>query len=700
MFLKMTHADPLIARKLSLLPRRFMTAWGRALSVTLLMAACLPANAADQQSTLMPLPVTVVAGSGEVPIDGGLQVVFEGFQDARLDRARDRFLLQLQRRTGIARFPQPTAATPKLVIRTTASGKPVQELGEDESYRLVVAANAIELSAPTSLGTLHGLQTLLQLVRNAPQGYVIEGVRIDDSPRFPWRGLMIDVGRHFMPLDVIRQNLDLMEAAKLNVFHWHLSEDQGFRIESRRYPLLQEEGSDGQYYTQEEVRGILAYAHDRGIRVIPEFDMPGHATSWFVGYPDLASGHGPYEIIRKWGIFDPAMDPTRESTYTFLDAFIGEMAALFPDAYFHIGGDECNGKEWDANPRIQQFMRAHNLKDNAALQAYFTGRVQRLVTQHGKVTVGWDEVLQPGTPKDVVIQSWRGQDSLAQAARAGNRGLLSWGYYLDLNEPASRHFAVDPLDKSAAQLTPQEKARIVGGEAAEWTEFLTPEILTTRVWPRAAAVAERLWSLQSDTDVASMYRRLDLFEQNLAWYGSQPSFLDRPPFQRLVVGNDLVALGVLASVVEPPKEYKREELRSYTAYTPLNRLVDAIPAESREARDFSLVVRRIAAGQASEGDFEDARRRLTQWSENNRTLQPVLPKSALTAELVPVSRDLSRAATIGLGALDALARKATLPRSTANDDLQELRQMEAPRAVLLDQAIPSIEVLVTQALSQ
>ena len=188
-------------------------------------------------------------------------------------------------------------------------------------------------------------------MNGSPQGFVVPAVVIDDQPRFPWRGLMLDAGRHFMPLDTVRQTLDGMEAVKLNVFHWHLSEDQGFRVQSKIFPLLQEKGSDGLYYTQDEIRGILAYARDRGIRVVPEFDMPGHAGAWFVGYPDLASGTGPYHIERKWGVFDPAMDPTRESTYAFIDRFFAEMTALFPDAYFHIGGDECNGKEWDASPR-------------------------------------------------------------------------------------------------------------------------------------------------------------------------------------------------------------------------------------------------------------------------------------------------------------------------------------------------------------
>ena len=432
----------------------------------------------------MPLPAHAVLGTGTIRIDHGLRISFEGFTEPRLERARDRFLAQLSRETGILDWPGPSAEQPRFLIQTGQASKPVQQLGEDESYHLEVTAERMLLRAPNTLGVLHGLQTFLQLVQLTPAGFAVPAVTIDDEPRFPWRGLMIDTGRHFIPITLLRQNLDLMEVAKLNVFHWHLSEDQGFRVESKIFPLLQADGSDGRFYTQDQVRDLIAYAHDRGIRIVPEFDMPAHAGAWFVGYPELASGPGPYSIVRKWGVFDPAMDPSTESTYHFLDRLIGEMTSLFPDAYFHIGGDECNGKEWDANPRIQQFMKSHQFKDDAALQAYFTGRVQQVVARYNKVAVGWDEVLQANTPKDVVIQSWRGQESLAVAARQGNRGILSSGYYLDLNEPASRHYAVDPLMGATATLTPAQKKLILGGEAAMWTEYITAENISQRIWPR------------------------------------------------------------------------------------------------------------------------------------------------------------------------------------------------------------------------
>ena len=232
---------------------------------------------------------------------------------------------------------------------------------------------------------------------------------------------MIDCSRHWMPIEVIERNLDAMAAVKLNVLHWHLSDDQGFRVESKRFPRLQEFGSDGHFYTQDQVRHIVAYARDRGIRVVPEFDIPGHTTSWFVGYPELASAPGPYKIERSWGIFQPTMDPSREETYKFLDKFLGEMTALFPDHYFHVGGDEVDPTQWMQSPSIQAFARERHLGTPDDLQAYFIHRVQEILKKYGKIMIGWDEVLNPDLESDTVIQSWRGQAALAEAARKGHR---------------------------------------------------------------------------------------------------------------------------------------------------------------------------------------------------------------------------------------------------------------------------------------
>ncbi|MBV9670753.1 MAG: family 20 glycosylhydrolase, partial [Acidobacteriales bacterium] len=565
---------------------------------------------------LMPVPAKVEQGAaGAFRIDRDFAVKLEGYTEPRLERALVRFERVLGNMTGEpVRLYAAQGKTAKFVVMTKAASKPVQELGEDESYTLRVMADGVRLEAANPLGAMHGLQTFLQLVRAGQEGYEATAVTIEDKPRFPWRGLMIDSARHFMPLDVIRRNLDGMQAVKLNVFHWHLSDDQGFRVESKKYPKLHGLGSDGFFYTQDEVRQIVEYARDRGIRVVPEFDMPGHATAWFVGYPELASAPGPYAIERNWGIFDPAMDPTKESTYEFLDGLIEEMAALFPDAYFHIGGDEVNGKQWDRAPQVQAWKRQHGFTKNEQIQAEFTGRVQKIVAKHGKIMEGWDEVLQPTTPKDIVIQSWRGAKSLAQAARGGWRGVLSAGYYLDVMQPAGQHYAVDPLGGAAAALTPEQQKNILGGEACMWSEFVSWENIDQRIWTRLPAIAERLWSPKDATEQESMYARLPEVWRKLEAYGLKHATTEEMMLARMTNGVDTTALRTLGSAVEPPKEYQREELAHHDQFTPLNELVDAVAPESLPAREFSRLVDAMVQNRADGQQRARAQAMLRQWA--------------------------------------------------------------------------------------
>ena len=655
-----------------------------------------PARATAQAPVpaLMPMPSHMETGDGQFLIDRDIHLALEGYTEPRLIRARERFMDTLSRETGILFPKEPAVGPANFTVKTTGPAKPVQELGEDESYHLKVSASAVELTAANPLGILHGLQTFLQLVHITPQGFAAPAVTIDDEPRFAWRGLMIDSGRHFQPVDVIERNLDGMEAVKLNVFHWHISDDQEFPLESKTYPLLHEKGSSGLYYMQEQVRQVVQYARDRGIRVVPEFDMPCHTTSWFVGYPQLASGPGPYKIADHWGVMDAAMDPTRESTFQFLDKFLSEMTALFPDAYFHIGGDECNGKEWSANQKIQAWMREHNIKDNAALQSYFTGRLQKMVASHHKIMEGWDEVLQPDTPKDVVIQSWRGQKALAAAARQGNRGLLSTGYYIDLNQSAAFHYSNDPLSGAGAKLTPEEKARILGGEATMWSEYVVPENIDSRIWPRTAAIAERLWSPEDVRDVGSMYARLAVISDHLEFYGLTHQSAERVMLQRMSGESDPRYLAVLASVVQPPEEYQREELKQYTTSSPMNALVDAVPPESDAARHFSELVTTIVAGKASPEQWQQARAWLALWRDNDAKLQASLTMSEITAELAPLSRDVAKVAGIGLGALDDLENHRTASPDSVQSNMQLLKRLEKPEAVLRNMIVAPVEMLV------
>ncbi|HVZ82277.1 MAG TPA: family 20 glycosylhydrolase [Terracidiphilus sp.] len=674
----------------------------RLFSLAVLAALAVAAVRAQAPSTpaLMPMPAHVDYGQGQLLLDAHFKVAFTGYTEPRLTAARERFLSTLTRQTGLV-F-DPAASDPVLLtIKTAGPSAPVQKLGEDESYHLTVTATSAELSAANPLGILHGLQTFLQLVHITPQGFAAPAITISDAPRFPWRGLMIDAGRHFQPIPVIERNLDGMEAVKLNVFHWHLSENQGFPIESKVFPLLQEKGAfEGHYYTQDQVRHILAYARERGIRVVPEFDMPCHTTSWFVGYPQLASGPGPYKLEDHWGIFAPAMDPSRESTFVFLNRFIGEMTALFPDAYFHIGGDECNGKEWDANPRIQAFMREHHFKNNAELQAYFTGRVQKIVAAHHKIAMGWDEVLQPNTPRDVVIQSWRRPKGLAAAARQGNRVVLSNGYYIDLNQPAAEHYLVDPLGGDAATLTPAQQALVLGGEATMWSEFTTPEIIDSRIWPRTAAIAERLWSPASVRDVPSMYARLAAVSEKLEDLGLTHRSFTRVLIDRMAGASDPAALEVLASAVQPPLGYQREELAQYTILSPLNHLVDAVPPESETARRFAVLAGRIAAGKATPEEIAAARAQLALWRDNDHTLRPTLASSSITAELAPLSHNLSIVSVIGIEAIDNIEHHHVPTANELGASRTFLKEAAQPQAVLRDMAVAPVQQLLEASAAQ
>jgi hexosaminidase len=652
------------------------------------------------QFHLLPVPAALTPAEGKLKIDGSFRAAFAGYTEPRLSRALTRCLQRLQEHAGI-RFANQQSTQPEhaqLVVDCAGPGEKVQSVRADESYSLQISAVQARLAAPSPLGILHGLETLLQLVDLDSESFYFPAVSIQDRPRFPWRGLMIDACRHWEPVEVIKRDLDAMAAVKLNVLHWHLSEDQGFRIESKRFPRLQQRGSDGLYYTQNQVREVVAYARDRGIRVVPEFDMPGHTTAWFPGYPMLASAPGPYQIERKWGVFDPCMDPTREAVYTFLDSFLTEIAPLFPDRYWHIGGDEVNGRQWNSNSKIAAFKKRRGMKTNADLQAYFNKRLIALLARHGKKAVGWDEILHPDLPKTAVVQSWRGQASLAQSAQKGYSGILSWGYYLDHLRPASFHYQVDPIGQQAASLSADQKALLLGGEACMWGEYITSENIDSRLWPRAAAIAERLWSQPEVKDIDDMYRRLtwvsrDLDQLGLTHNSSYPRMLER-----MVNGQAPDALKTLGDIVESVKQLARGRMGAYTSLTPMNRLVDAVPPESDLARDFNRRVDlALADPQGLQSQAADLRLWLTRWRDNHPLLLPLLRESYLLRELEPVSENLAALAAAGLQALDYLESGRKPPESWAGEQTALLQRVDKPQAELLIMIVPGVRKLVAAA---
>ena len=764
---------------------------------------------------VMPLPASAEFGAGSLDLRRGLSTVGVRCPDARVARALVRFGRHLSQARGRTRGV--TGRRAGFTVSCARRGTGIQQPIEDESYTLAVRPDEVTISAQSPYGVLHGLETLLQLVERTDSTLRIPAVTIEDRPRFPWRGLMIDVSRHWMPKEVILRNLDAMAAVKLNVLHLHLSDDQGFRVESQRFPRLHQSGSGGNYYTQADVREIVAYATDRGIRVVPEFDVPGHATSWLVAYPELGSGTGPYTLARQYGIHDATIDPTREEVYTFFDRFFGEMATLFPDSYVHIGGDEVSGKShWNTNPRIQQFIKERGMDGNHALQAHFNLRLQAILAGHRRTIVGWDEILNDSLRRPAVIQSWRGPESLAEAVHRGFEAILSAGWYLDHKLPASDLYRVDPTQQRASAaivpdsarwktwsvrvragegvidgrltlfgpperttgalelagsarpiesaaaigdtlrlgftsdggtglllaaqrgdslhgtvsmfgfnvpflgqriggsdmagtvmptirsvppLTAESERRILGGEAAMWSEAVSAGTVDSRIWPRAAAVAEKLWSpAAATTDVEDMYRRLDQVTTVLTARGATHETAYPAALRDLLGSDDIEPLRTLVDALEEVKQYQRFGFNPAQMLAPeLESLADVARPESRTARRFARRVDALLADTTGRAGVPELREQLTLWRDNHARLAPLLARARQSADIGALSERLSAAAGAGLAALDAIERRERMSDDDANRYRSELRDAAAPRAAVIMPVIPAIRILVERA---
>ncbi len=633
-------------------------------------------------------------------VSGSFSVAAQGLVDERLRSGINRALRRLEGRVGwsLPRALSEDVATATLLVQCQSAGQAVPSVDEDESYSLEVSDKQAALKANTVVGALRGLETFLQLLSGDREGYFIPAISIQDRPRFRWRGLLIDAGRHFEPVEVIKRNLDAMAAVKLNVLHWHLTEDQGFRIESKKYPKLHTLGSDGQFYTQEQAREVIAYARERGIRVVPEFDMPGHVTSWVVGHPELASAPGPFQIERKFGVFDPAFDPTRDETYKLIDGFLGEMAALFPDAYLHIGGDENNGKQWSANEKIQAFMKEKGIKDNHALQAYFNQRLLQILKKHNKRMMGWDEILHPDLPKEIVVHSWRGAASMISAAKQGYDSVLSSGYYIDLMERASRHYVVDPLPANA-DLTEQEAAHILGGETTMWGENVTPDTIDSRIWPRTAAIAERFWSPRAIADVDDMYRRLAVVSVQLEELGLTHLKNADMMLRRLAGSGDIGPLKTLAGIVEPVKGYNRGKFQPLTSLYPFTHLVDAATTDSAAARQFTMMVSGLLSDAPRFRLYREAASKhadgMAQRAPGDQRDDGAIARAARSRE--PLANDLSEMGSLGLEALSYLSAGVTPTEAWRTSKLAWLQEAAKPKAALEFPMMTAVKELVIAA---
>ncbi len=598
-----------------------------------------------------------------------------------LDRAAERFQRDLARLTGVETF---AAGGPALEITCAAADPGALTLKAREAYRLQVSPRGVALQADGPVGVLRGLATLRQLIETGPGGAAsLPLVAIDDAPRFPWRGVMIDTARHFMSVETIKRQIDAMEQVKLNVLHLHLSDNEAFRVESRRYRRLHEVAGHGQFYTQGQIRELVAYAADRGVRVVPEFDVPGHARAMTLAYPQLASNPAGAPAA---GL--QVLNPASEETYRFVERLFDEMAGLFPDAYFHIGGDEVPDDAWAGDPQVEALMKAEGLKTKAEVEARFHRRIHQALTRRGKIVVGWEEVIDTGTlPRDVVVHAWRTSNATARATALGHKTIVSAGYYLDLLNTAAFSYRLDPLDTSSAgmppkdaeaarklhplvarfvtdgvivqpmaPLTPEQEALVLGGEAPVWAELVTDEILDSRLWPRAAALAERFWSPREVRDEGDMYARLAVQQDRLRRLGLQDQATRARMASRLAPGVSEPLL-VLLDLVGPARNMAHDQrvpalLLGEKFVQNFNGLADAAPVDSLVARAFVARAERVAAGDAEgraalRGDFEV-------WAANHRRVTALAADHPAVREVLPVSADIAEMAAVGLAALDAL----------------------------------------------
>lgn len=662
------------------------------------MAAAPDANAAIKRGlNLMPWPAEITyLGEARIDFPERVPLHLSSGMSPRAERAIRRFTANIERKSR-TRFGR-TRSGSGSGLRITVAAPGRLAIGADESYALKVEPHGIELQSATDLGLIHGLATLDQLLTVDGDRLVGYSLSIADRPRFAWRGLMIDTARHFQPLPVLRRNLRGMEAVKLNVLHLHLSDNQGFRVESRVLPKLTTMGSNGQFYTQREVKDLIAYAADRGILIVPEFDMPSHAVSWFVGYPELASAPGPYQLYTHFGGQMASFDPTHPDTYKVLDQFFEEMSGLFASPYMHIGGDENSGQQWTFNPAIQAYMhdlQAPPITSNAQLQTQFTNRVSHIVAAHGKTPIGWDEVLQPGVQKDIIIQSWRGNEALIRAAESGYKAVLSHGYYLDLYHFTSDYYLNDPIPPGTA-ISAAAASNILGGEAEMWSELASPDIIDSRIWPNTAAIAERLWSPVAVRDVDWMYARLKPVNQALAAVGLTQRSGPADLLENLGGSAGAATLTGFARLVSPIRDYQRSRSQ-YTTTTPFDSLVDAASTPAWGAIEFQQGVEVLRRAQDNE-QLAKVRAILTTWDSLGGRLGALASRSVKLADLAPFAPALGTLSRIGLVACDYLQRGSPVPAEWARSVTNALIAADQPYADLRLRVVASVRDLVSLAI--
>lgn len=533
----------------------------RVLAITFALIGALAVPAAAAPATVpvpavVPAPVSITARAGAFRVTRDTPLVVEA-GDVGAQRVAANFADLLSRSLGL-RVQVRSDKPPRAIVLRRARDLP------EEGYRIEVDAKGAVLSASTEAGLAHATATLWQLATKTPDGASIPAVAIEDAPRFAWRGVMLDSARHFQSPEFIRRFVDWMALHKLNVLHWHLTDDQAWRLEIRKYPKLAHVGGwrvpagaaprqnldpatgkprmYGGYYSQETVRALVAYAAERGITIVPEIEMPGHATAAIVAYPRLASTENPPDAVPSdWGVYHHAYNPA-EATFQFLEDVLREVMALFPGRYIHVGGDEVEKTEWRESPAVRSRMKELGIDDPAKLQVYFTQRIARFLESNGRRLVGWDEILEPGLPQDAVVMSWRGIDGALAAAAKGHDTVLAAHptLYFDnvqavsAREPPGRGRAITLRDvyqfePMPAAIPPAQRKHVLGLQGNVWTEHIRTEArVAWMTFPRAAAVAELGWSLPERRGWDGFQKRMAALSARYASVGLQARPLREP----------------------------------------------------------------------------------------------------------------------------------------------------------------------------
>lgn len=499
---------------------------------------CLKAGAQESNLglSLIPQPLQLERHSGYFKLDGNVTVRVDDKNEELLKLA-DLFVQGISDRTGLSlKRGKPNEKGRSFLLQI------VPDTLGDEGYRLSVTDKSIVVQAAKGSGIFYGIQTIYQLIPTevSDSKVSLPAVDIVDRPRFGWRGLMLDVGRYFYSVEYVKKFIDYLSMHKLNVFHWHLTEDHGWRIEIKKYPRLTEVGAwragtnfqpghnidpnpHGGFYTQEQIRDVVAYAKDRYVTVIPEIELPGHSLAALVAYPELSCTGGPFKIPEHWGIQDDIYCAGKEEVFTFLENVFSEVIELFPGEIIHIGGDEAPKKRWSACPHCQKRIKEENLKDEHELQSYFITRIEKFLNNRGRKIIGWDEILDGGLAPNAAVMSWRGTKGGIAAAKMGHPVVMTptSHMYFDYfqGEPYLEPFAIwghTPLRKVYGyepipeELTPEERQYVWGVQGNLWSEFIhSSEKNEYMTYPRGAALAEIAWSNPESKDWEDFKRRME-----------------------------------------------------------------------------------------------------------------------------------------------------------------------------------------------